>query len=97
MTNKEVFVRLEKQSQEFIEAFAEEFQARVEQKTPVKTGALQAGYSTQVTPVGFGLFNTQNYFEYVENGTARMAPRRMVARTMMEAPTIAKNALEKTK
>lgn len=86
----------EKRSKNFVNEWAQEFKRRVEEKTPVKTGALQAGYQLAVTQDGFELSNTQPYFGYVEMGTKSQAPHRMAMRSFMEADQITKAAKERS-
>lgn len=86
----------EKRSKNFVNEWAMEFKRRVEEKTPVKTGALKAGYQLAVTPDGFELTNDQSYFGYVEMGTATQAPHRMALRSFMEAEQITKAAKERS-
>lgn len=76
-------------------AFMDEFKTRVAQRTPVRTGALQAGWETVPTDVGFQLTNDMDYAIYVEAGTPHMAPRGMVATTILEIPEIVEVAKTK--
>lgn len=77
-------IDLQTKLRNFKQEFAMEFQKRVEDRTPVLTGALKAGWVTEQTVTGFTLNNVQPYAEYVENGTDKMAPRAMVATTVLE-------------
>ena len=84
-----VFVELNTNLRKFKQEFAMEFQRRLENRTPVLTGALQAGWVTKQTQKGFLLSNTQDYAYYVEFGTPVMAPRAMVRTTLFEKDAIA--------
>lgn len=80
----------------FLQAFAEEFVKRVQVRTPVKSGALQNGYNiTDITQDGFGLTNSQTYFDFVENGTVKQSPQYMVRTTVEESELIAKAVADK--
>jgi hypothetical protein len=83
-----IYADIEAKMTRFKQEFADEFLKRVKEKTPVVTGALQAGFSTDMTPTGFTLSNTQDYAEYVENGTPKFAPRAMIATTVLESTVI---------
>lgn len=64
--------------------FLEEFKHRVEERTPVRTGAAKAGYYWEAEGPGATLFNKMYYVEYLEYGTPYMYPRAMVQLTMLE-------------
>ena len=87
--DKDVSIELNTKLRNFKQAFAMEFQKRVEDRTPVLSGALKAGWVTEQTATGFNLNNVQPYAEYVENGTEKMAPRAMVGTTLLETDQIA--------
>jgi hypothetical protein len=75
--------------------FENEFLLRVADKTPVRTGALKDGWfwdrTTDANNPTFS--NTERYAIYVENGTPKMAPRMMVATTLLEVDDIMKTAV----
>lgn len=95
--NEKVFLDLETRVRSFIDKWAGEFKERVEAKTPVVTGDLKKGYGITRKQTGFALWNTQSYFPFVEHGTAHMAPRRMVGRTLLEADDITRKVLKELK
>lgn len=97
MSNKDLFLDLETRGRRFINEWALEFKARVEEKTPVRTGALKAGYGITRRQTGFDFWNIEEYFKHVEQGTLTMAPRRMVGRTLLEADQITEIAIERAK
>jgi hypothetical protein len=78
------------------EIFLEDFKKRVEEKTPVRTGALKAGWSW-INPKSknASLTNEQEYWVYVEYGTEKMAPVAMVGTTVVEGPRILEEAKRK--
>lgn len=90
-----MFIDLDTRLVKFKQEFAMEFQSRVEERTPVLTGALKKGWLTKLTQTGFTISNIQPYASYVENGTEKMAPRAMIATTLVEKDQIAKIAKEK--
>jgi hypothetical protein len=89
------FVDLKTNLRKFKQEFAMEFQQRVEQRSPVRTGALQKGWVTDQKQTGFTLSNVQPYAGFVEWGTEHMAPVGMVATTLLEKEQIAAVAKQK--
>ena len=87
-----VFYDLGTRLRKFKQEFAIEFQKRIEDRTPVVSGALKNGWVTTQTQQGITLSNTQDYAGYVEYGTDKMAPRAMVATTLLEKDQIAQIA-----
>ena len=82
--------------------FLEEFKTRVEARTPVLTGLLKASYSWEVKSKTVAVLSNDavnkygmGYFTFVENGTPKMAPRLMVATTVLESFDILKVACQK--
>ena len=61
---------------------------RILERTPVRTGRLKAGWSLELLEssglVEAKIVNDVEYAVFVENGTPKMAPRHMVALTMLE-------------
>lgn len=90
-----LFIDLSTRLVKFKKEFAMEFQQRVEHKTPVLTGALKKGWITKTTQTGFNISNIMPYASYVENGTPFMAPRAMIALTVVEIPQITKVVKER--
>jgi len=90
-----LFVDLETRLVKFKQEFAMEFQQRLENHTPVRTGALKAGWVTQLSQTGFKLSNIQPYAAYVEYGTEKMAPRAMIGTTLLEKDQIVKVVKDK--
>jgi len=80
----------------FAQEFAAEFQARVEQKTPVRTGLLKASWSNAVTPESITLNNSTDYAIYVEEGTPKMSPVGMVSTTILESEDIMRIAIQRS-
>lgn len=82
-------------SEQFLQQFMEEFKRRVEEKTPVQTGALRDGWRlTQQGQSEAVLTNTEDYAAAVEYGTVKMEPRAMVRRTIEEREDIAREVLQ---
>jgi hypothetical protein len=76
--------------------FEQEFKTRVAARTPVDTGALQAGWVWINTDPDLPVFtNLMDYAGYVENGTPFQRPQMMVATTVLEGPEILKIAAKK--
>ena len=75
-------------------AFKKEFQSRVEQRTPVDTGRLQAGYFWTGETPNLIFENEAPYAGYVEFGTYRQAPHLMVNTTMLESSDILEKCLK---
>ncbi len=90
-----LYVGLDTKLRKFKQEFASEFVQRVEERTPVDTGKLKAGWVTKQTQTGFEISNTQPYAGYVENGTDKMAPRLMIATTLVEKDQITEIAKER--
>lgn len=84
-----LFIDLETRLVKYKQEYAIEFQQRVEERTPVLTGALKRGWLNKLTRTGFTISNIQPYASYVENGTEKMAPRGMIATTLLEKDQIA--------
>jgi len=89
------FIDLDTRLVNFKKEYAMEFQRRVEERTPVLTGALQKGWLNALTQTGFTISNIQPYASYVEYGTEKMAPRAMIGTTILESEQIAKVAKDK--
>lgn len=89
------FVELDTKLVKFKREFASETAKRVEDRTPVVTGALKAGWLTSITQTGFNISNIREYAAYVEYGTPDMAPRAMLRTTLLEADQIAQVAKER--
>lgn len=87
-----VFVELEQELEAFKTAFAEEFLARVKQRTPVISGRLQGAWEIEVQQDAAEIKNPTEYASYVEYGTEKMAPRAMLRTTLVEAEQIAEIA-----
>lgn len=97
MDNKTIIVNLKGQLDTFLNEFADEFLVRVRARTPWVTGDLNKGFSTKVVDNTVELYNTMPYFDFVEYGTPRMTPRRMVTRTVLEAEDITNKVLRRIK
>jgi prolyl oligopeptidase PreP (S9A serine peptidase family) len=95
MSNESVFIDLKTRLRKFKTEFAIEFKTRIEDKTPVRSGDLKAGYFIQQKQEGFEISNTKDYFQHVNNGTPTQRPQRMLERTMQEANSIAEIAANK--
>lgn len=79
----------------FLNAFNDEFVKRVEVRTPVRSGALRDGYQSDVTIDQIQLGNSQDYLQYIEEGTSTIAPVGMIRTTMEEADAIADRVKDK--
>jgi len=77
-----------------LEELAPELIARIEELTPVRTGALQAGYSYDIADQMIEVFNMMSYFIFVENGTRYFPGRFMVAGAMAEFESRVLEAIE---
>jgi hypothetical protein len=89
------FTNLMLQLDRFEEEFAQEFLTRLRDRTPVDTGRLQAGWELEVKGGEFEVRNPVEYAGYVEYGTEHMAPRAMLATTLLEVDQIADYAAKK--
>lgn len=92
-----IFIDLQTRLRKFKEAWAVEFIERVQDKTPENTGRLKESYFVQQKKEGFDLGSVEDYFSYVEHGTSKMRPRRMVGRTLLEEEEITALAVERAK
>jgi hypothetical protein len=72
--------------------FENQFKAVVQSKTPVRTGAMRAGWIWDRSEQLHVFTNLMDYAGYVENGTEFQRPQMMVATTVLEAPEILKQA-----
>ena len=64
-------------------------------RTPVRTGNLQRSWFVSKSGNGLKIANNAKYALYVEMGTSRMKPRRMLSSTLPEIETTFKRALTK--
>jgi hypothetical protein len=88
-------IDLQTRLRNFKREFGVEFLERVRQRTPVRTGDLQNGWGFDMKQESINVWNTQDYAAHVEQGTEKMAPRRMLAVTVLEREQIAEVAKEK--
>lgn len=95
MNNEQVAKEFEQKIQLFKKYLIEEFERRVKDKTPVRSGAARDGYYVEDTGDGFELKNHMDYVQYLELGTEHMRPFAMVQTTMMEEDEIIRIAKEK--
>ena len=91
-----LFVDLGTNLRKFKEEWAMEATTRIQQRTPVRTGALQGGWGITMKTGGFEIYNTKEYAAYVEYGTPKMAPVGMVRTTLLEKDDITKVAKERS-
>jgi hypothetical protein len=82
---------------EFKDEFMTEFLQRVKRRTPVITGNLQRSWEGEVTASELVVKNSADYAGWVESGTSRMEPRRMLALTVLESDAIAQIAAQKVR
>ncbi len=73
--------------------FEKEFKARVAERTPVLTGALQAGWVWDRSEKIHVFTNLMTYAGYVEFGTPTHSPVGMVGTTVLESNEIMKIAV----
>lgn len=79
----------------FREEFGKEFMVRVMERTPVRTGLLQASWDFRLVDSNVEIRNNVEYASYVERGSERMEGRFMLATTAEEAEQIAEVAIER--
>jgi hypothetical protein len=84
-----------KKIDDFMKEFLEIFLERVVERTPVKTGLLQASWGGEVKGDVITIENPVEYASYVEYGTVKMAPRAMLRTTMEESDQIAQEAMKR--
>ncbi len=92
-----IFIDLQTRLRRFKEEWAIECMERIKEKTPEKSGRLKESYFVQQKKDGFDLGSVEDYFTYVEHGTSKMRPRRMVGRTLLEEEEITAIAIERAK
>jgi hypothetical protein len=92
MFDPTVIFSFDRRMDDFKQEFLAEFKHRVEERTPVRTGAAKAGYYWDAEGPEATLFNKMYYVEYLEYGTIYMYPRAMVQTTMLEIDDIMKVA-----
>jgi HK97 gp10 family phage protein len=59
---------------QLVSALATDLQRELQQKTPVRTGRAQAGWTKQVGDKDFVIENKVPYSGYLESGTSKMRP-----------------------
>lgn len=89
-----VIIDLQTKLRKFPQLFLIEFLERVKRRTPVRTGKLQNGWGGTSKAGVIEVYNTQEYAEYVENGTPKMAPKGMLRATVLEVEQIAEVAAQ---
>jgi hypothetical protein len=73
--------------------FQKEFLKRVQDKTPIRSGNMHAGWFWDNEDPNLPVFSNAMYYAiYVENGTEHQRPQMMVATTVLEGPDILKVA-----
>lgn len=92
-----VFAGLDTRLRNFKKEFGMEFMDRVKAKTPVRTGTLQNSWGFTEKKTDIEIYNVAPYARYVEEGTEKMAPARMLALTMDESKQIAEVAAKRAK
>ena len=99
MTNAAIFkriaARLVKIDDDYADEFAQEFEDRVAQRTPVDTGHLRDSWETHVSASEITISNDAEYAGFVEDGTEHMEGAHMVKTTMSEVPEIARIVLNR--
>lgn len=90
-----VFFDLKTKLRRFKQEFASEFIQRVERRTPVRTGAMKGGWGQTQKAEGFEVWNTQDYARYVNDGTPRTRPVRMLEVAAAESEQIAALAAQR--
>lgn len=78
-----------------IENVLKEAMNRIERRTPVRSGALQAGWELEKSKGSYQITNKQDYAIYVEEGTATTPPVGMVRTTMEELQQITDDEVSK--
>lgn len=96
-SNDRVFDKILLDVDQFQHNFAEEFEKRLKQRTPVNSGKLRDGWERIVTADAILVQNKVKYATYVENGTEHMAGAHMLKTTKSESSQIAKKAANKAK
>ena len=91
-----VFVDLDTNLRRFKIEWASECLQRIEARTPVLSGALQAGWGQTQRQGGFDIFNTKDYAAFVEYGTVHHAPVGMISTTLVEKDQITAVAKERS-
>jgi hypothetical protein len=90
-----VFANLDTSLVKFKREWGVEALQRVENRTPVLTGALKRGWGFEMKAKDIEIYNTKDYAEYVEYGTPHMAPVGMLRATLNEAEQISEVAAKK--
>lgn len=90
-----VFAGLDTKLLKFKEEYGVEFVRRVRDKTPVKTGHLQASWGFERKATDIEIYNVADYAGYIEYGTEHIPPVGMMRATLEEANQIAEVAAEK--
>jgi hypothetical protein len=95
MSTQDDIKRLQGVMQRLPDEIAKEFLARLNMRTPVDTGALQAANKVEVVDNTIVVSNDKDYFDYVEDGTPKMRPVGMLKITEAELPAIVRVALQR--
>lgn len=89
------FNELLKRIKLFEKEFADEFEKRVKQRTPVRTGRLKAGWETKLSKNKITIQNDVEYAQFVEDGTENMRGAHMLKTTFAERKDITKLAIKR--
>lgn len=87
MNAKQIKNELEEFILDFANEVIDETYEGVRNRTPVRKGTAKAGWEKQnIKKLGDdgGVGNDVDYIVYLEDGTAKMAPRNMVKRTLQD-------------
>lgn len=90
-----ILKQIDKRVNLFIKLFAEEFEKRVKQRTPVRTGKLRNGWEIEITKDKINIKNDVEYAQFVEDGTENMRGAHMLKTTFSERNAIAKQAAKR--
>jgi hypothetical protein len=90
-----VIAGLNTRLRKFKEEWGVECLERARVRTPVDTGALRGAWHFVIKATDIVISNGMDYAYWVENGTQKMAPRGMLATTLLEADQITEVARQK--
>lgn len=91
----QVFVDLDVGLEKFVVEWAAEAHNRIVYRTPVKTGELKRSWKTEHFPMKFTESNYRLYAAYIENGTPKIRPFKMIGTTVLEAAQISQVAKQR--
>lgn len=91
----QVFVDLDVGLERFVVHWAAIAHERIVYRTPIDKGDLKRSWKTEHFPMKWTESNTRTYAAYIENGTPKIRPFKMIGTTVLEAAQISQLAKQR--